>query len=71
MLGLWNEDILFFTTSHFFSIWVSWEKPKEKSEQVFTMHGKPLVHGFYEDQAHAWVHLALALILIELATLGL
>jgi hypothetical protein len=55
----------------FFSIWVSWEKPKEKAEQVFTMHGKPLVHGFYEDQAHAWVHLALALILIELATLGL
>jgi hypothetical protein len=50
---------------------VSWEKPKEKSGQVFTMHGKPLVHGFYEDQAHAWVHLALALILIELATLGL
>jgi len=35
------------------------------------MHGKSLVHGFSEDQAHAWVHLALALILIELATSGL
>ncbi len=55
----------------FFSIRVSWEKPKEKSEQVFTMLGKPLVHGFYKDRAHAWVHLALALILIEFATLGL
>ncbi len=62
---------VFHNIPFFFSIWVSWEKPKEKSGQVFTMHGKPLVHGFYEDQAHAWVHLALALILIELATLGL
>ncbi len=62
---------VFHNIPFFIPIQVSWEKPKEKSEHDFTMLGKPLVHGFYKDWAHAWVHLALALILIELAILGL